>query len=488
MTAPLLPALLDPPSSGFVGVAGRSLTYPELRAAAASLAQRLEGLERVAVWASPSLETAVGVLAGLLAGTAVVPINPSTGERELAHVLADAAPSAVLAARAEDLPPGLAAVRRVDVDTGAHGDRLPQEPDPDTPAFVLYTSGTTGAPKGAVIPRSAIATNLDALAAVWRWTRDDVLVHGLPLFHVHGLVLGLLGPVRLGGSVRHVGRFSPKSIAGALADGGTMLFGVPTMYHRLADACETGGEIASALAGARLLVSGSAALPVREHVRIEQTTGQRVVERYGLTETLINTSIPVSGEHRPGTVGPPLPGVELQLVADDGETIGGTDDTTIGEVAVRGPNVFSGYLNRPDATAAAFRDDWFLTGDLATKGKGDYLRIVGRRATDLIKTGGFKVGAGEIESALLEHPDVAEAAVKGEPDDDLGERIVAWVVVRDGATPSADALSDHVVALLAPHKRPRSVRFLDALPRNEMGKIRKGELPGLSARATARSR
>ena len=175
-------------------------------------------------------------------------------------------------------------------------------------------------------------------------------------------------------------------------------------------------------------------------------------------------------------MGPPLPGVDLRLLGEDGELVNVEDDETIGEVWVRGPNVFSGYLNRPDATAEALRDGWFRTGDLATRGPGGFIRIVGRRATDLIKTGGFKVGAGEIEGALLEHPAVAEAAVKGEPDDDLGERIVAWVVPRDGASPPADELAGHVAALLAPHKRPREVRFLDALPRNEMGKVRKAEL------------
>ncbi len=459
-----------------MGVAGRALDYDALAGAAGSLARRLEDMERVAVWASLSLETAVATLAGLAAGAAVVPLNPRIGERELAHVLADAAPAAVLAAPGEALPFGLAGLPRVDVDAAARDGSLPDEPAHDRPAFVLYTSGTTGPPKGAVIPRSAVAANLDALAAVWEWTEADALVHGLPLFHVHGLVLGLLGPIRLGGTVQHVGRFSPEAVAAALVGGGTMLFGVPTMYHRLADACERDAEIAAALAGARVLVSGSAALPLREHARIERSTGQRVVERYGLTETLMNCSLRVAGERRPGTVGPPLPGVDIRLLGEDGELVTGDDDATIGEVWVRGPNVFAGYLNRPDATAEALRDGWFRTGDLATRGSGGFIRIVGRRATDLIKTGGFKVGAGEIEGALLEHPAVAEAAVKGEPDDDLGERIVAWVVPRDGASPAADELAGHVAALLAPHKRPREVRFLDALPRNEMGKVRKAEL------------
>jgi malonyl-CoA/methylmalonyl-CoA synthetase len=256
-----------------------------------------------------------------------------------------------------------------------------------------------------------------------------------------------------------------------------MLFGVPTMYHRLAAAAEADPEIARALGRARLLASGSAALPAREHERIERATGQRIVERYGMTETLMNCAMTLRGGRRAGYVGPALPGVEVRLLDDDGAVIGASDDETIGELEIRGPNLFLGYLNRPDATAEVLRDGWFRTGDLATRAADGAYRIVGRRSTDLIKTGGFKVGAGEIEAALLEHPAVVEAAVTGEPDDDLGERIVAWVVVDDAARPAAAELAQHVATLLAPHKRPRAVRFVEALPRNDMGKIQKKLLP-----------
>ena len=261
-----------------------------------------------------------------------------------------------------------------------------------------------------------------------------------------------------------------------------MLFGVPTMYRRLADAAEADPELAAALGRARLLVSGSAALPAAEHARLTRLTGRSVLERYGMTETLMNTGIRVGARAAPGTVGPPLPGVELRLVDDDGNALPGEDDATIGEVQVRGPNLFLGYLNRQDATAAAFTEDgWFITGDMATRGAGGYIRLVGRRATDLIKSGGYKIGAGEIEGSLREHPAVADAAVTGEPDDDLGERIVAWVVLTDGAAaPERDRfaaeLVDHVAAQLAPHKRPRTVHFLDDLPRNELGKVQKKRL------------
>ncbi|MFG2677606.1 acyl-CoA synthetase [Streptomyces sp. NPDC048392] len=467
----------------------RSLTYAELAAAAGATAGRVGAAGRVAVWAAPAMETAVAVVAALLAGVPAVPLNPKSGDGELAHILSDSAPSLVLAPPGVGLPPALGALERVDVDVRARGTVPEDRADDGDPALVVYTSGTTGPPKGAVLPRRALATTLDALADAWRWTGDDVLVQGLPLFHVHGLVLGILGPLRRGGSVRHLGRFSTEGVARELNDGATMLFGVPTMYHRIAETLPGDPELTKALAGARLLVSGSAALPVHDHERIAAATGRRVIERYGMTETLMLCSsrwtprdarpgVRAGGEPRAGTVGVPLPGVELRLVEEDGTPVTAFDGESVGEIQVRGPNLFTEYLNRPDATAAAFTGDgFFRTGDMAVRDCDGCVRIVGRKATDLIKSGGYKIGAGEIENALLEHPGVREAAVTGEPDPDLGERIVAWIVPADPASPPAlDTLADHVAARLAPHKRPRAVRHLDALPRNDLGKIMKRAL------------
>lgn len=498
---PLLPALQDSSAPAGAREAVRfddiSLSYAQLASAADALAARIAGGGRVAVWATPTAHTVVAVVAALRAGVPAVPLNPKTGERELAHIVADSAPAQVLAATSDVLPPALAALERLDVTTEgrAKGEALAAgagpgpvhvaagfpEPPPETPALVVYTSGTTGPPKGAVLPRRAIAASLDALEDAWQWTGDDVLVHALPLFHVHGLILGILGPLRRGGSIRHLGRFSSEGVARELGSGGTMLFGVPTMYHRLADELadpSASDGLVKALAGARLLVSGSAALPVHDHERIAAATGRRVIERYGMTETLMNTGVRADGEPRPGTVGAPLRGVELRLVEEDGTPL--ADPASIGEIQVRGPNLFTEYLNRPDATASALTaDGWFRTGDMATLDPDGYVRIVGRKATDLIKSGGYKIGAGEIENALLDHPGVREAAVTGEPDPDLGERVVAWVVPADPASPpTAAALADHVAAQLSPHKRPRTVRYLDALPRNDLGKIMKRSLHG----------
>ncbi|MFE5846450.1 acyl-CoA synthetase [Streptomyces niveus] len=480
--SPLFPALAERSTTPALQFGDRTLSHAELAAVAGALAARIAGAPRVAVWATPTLGTAVGVVAALLAGVPVVPVNPKTGERELTHIVTDSSPALVLAERGAELPPVLAALARLDTDvTDIAPDALPlpAEPSPQAPALIVYTSGTTGPPKGVVLPRRAVTATLDALADAWQWTEADVLVHGLPLFHVHGLILGILGPLRRGGSVRHLGRFSTDGVARELSSGATMLFGVPTMYHRIAEALADDPALAKALTGARLLVSGSAALPVRDHERIAAATGRRVIERYGMTETLMNTSVRADGEPRAGTVGVPLAGVELRLVDETGAPITAYDSETVGEIQLRGPNLFTEYLNRPDATEAAFDDGWFRTGDMAVRDPDRYVRIVGRKATDLIKSGGYKIGAGEIENVLMEHPGVREAAVTGEPDEDLGERIVAWIVpAQADAPPSAEELAAHVGAQLASHKRPRTVRYLDALPRNDMGKIMKRALHG----------
>lgn len=435
--------------------------------------------DRVALWATPQVGTIAAVLGNALLGVATVPLNPALGEAELRHVLADAAPRLVLAADPAPFAARTPGAARVTLE-GPAG----PPPPPPAPAdlfLVVYTSGTTGPPKGAGITHAAAAFDLDALASAWGWTPGDVLVHALPLFHVHGLLLGVLGSLRVGGTLRLLPRFTPEGVCAAMGSEGTLLFAVPTMYHRLAEHCEASPGDAARLGRARLLVSGSAGLPVRENDRLHRLFGQRPVERYGLTETLILCAARHDGPRTPGTVGPPLPGVALHLVDEQRRSLAPGPDV-IGEIAVRGPCVFGGYLNRPDATAAAFSaDGFFHTGDLATLDATGEVRIVGRRATDLIKTGGYKVGAGEVEAALLEHPGVREAAVIGVPDDDLGERIVAFVVPAPGATPADGELADHVARLLAPHKRPRAVRLVEALPRNAMGKVLKKELAALAA-------
>jgi malonyl-CoA/methylmalonyl-CoA synthetase len=428
------------------------------------------------------LRSVQAVLGCLVAGVPVAPVDADGGPTELGHQLHDADPELILVGAEHPLPDALAGrgvrVARVGGEVGVRAGvhRRPAEVDPAAPALIVYTSGTTGPPKGAVLTRAA--ANLDALAEVWSWTTADTLVHSLPLHHVHGLVLGVLGPVRLGAALHHTGRFSPAATAGALREGGTMLFGVPTVYARLADAlddAELGPTLAGALAEARLLVSGSAGLPAPVAARLQAATGHRVIERYGMTETCIITAVPAASP-RPGTVGPPLPGTEVRVV-DAGGLAVAADGEAMGEVLVRSPSLFLGYHGRPEATAAVVdAEGWFHTGDLATCDPNGWLRIVGRRSIDLISSGGFKIGAGEVEAALLDHPVVAEAAVKPLPHPDLGEQVAAWVVLRPDVTVDPAALIDHVAAVLVAHKRPRQVFVVEDLPRNPMGKVIKARL------------
>ena len=460
-------------------------TYAELASAAQEHTDRLraEGIEpgaRVAVWAYPSATTAAAMLGNLAVGATTIPLNPKLGSGEAAHIFDDARPRIAFCAEGFEPPhtaPGIVSMQG----TASRGEASLSPIDTDGSAgLILYTSGTTGPPKGAVLSRANLAANLDSLIEAWEWTERDTVVHALPLIHAHGLVLGLFGSLRVGGALHYVPKFDPAAIERALRDprhDQTLLFAVPTMYHRLAEAAEGDAGLREALGKPRLLVSGSAGLSLREHEHIQTLTGRGVHERYGLTETLINCGVPASHAPMPGYVGPPLPGVELKLVDEHRNELDARDDETIGEVAVRSAAVFSGYLNRDEATAEVLDEDgWFYTGDLATRTAQGAIRILGRRSTDLIKTGGYRVGAGEIEACLLDHPSVREAAVAGVPDDDLGQRIEAFIVLRPGYDGDTDTLVAFVADRLSPHKRPRAIHFLDELPRNAMGKVQKKRL------------
>ena len=439
-----------------VCVAGESVSWAQLTRRAGAVAQELAGMTAVAIRATPTLETVVGVLAGLMAGVPVVPIPADAGPMEREHMLRDSGATAMIG------DPQWLEVVLPQVPVVGEFDWSGPQPSDEATALIMYTSGTTGLPKGVVLSRRAIAADLDGLAEAWQWSPADTLVHGLPLFHVHGLVLGVLGPLRVGARVVHTGKPTPQAYAEA---DGTMYFGVPTVWSRI---CAE-PALAASLRRARLVVSGSAPLPVAVFDDMTRLIGQSPVERYGMTETLITVSTRADGERRPGWVGMPILGVESRLVDEAGAVLS-HDGATIGELQIRGTTMFDEYLNRPDATAASFDGAWFRTGDAAVIDQGGFHRIVGRQSVDIIKTGGFKVGAGEVEAALLTHPGVSEAAVVGFSDPDLGQRIVAFVV-GDGV--DSDVLIEHVAALLSVHKRPREVRLVDVLPRNAMGKVQK---------------
>ncbi|HEX3286491.1 MAG TPA: acyl-CoA synthetase [Mycobacterium sp.] len=437
------------------------LSRSDLVGAATSVAERIGGAGRVAVLARPTATTVLAVTGCLIAGVPVVTVPADVGAAERRHILTDSGAQLWLGEQpdeAEGLP-------HVPVRLHARSWHRYPEPSPDSTALIMYTSGTTGPPKGVVVSRRAIAADIDALSEAWQWTADDTLVHGLPLFHIHGLVLGLLGSLRIGNRFVHTGKPTPATYAAAH---GSLYFGVPTVWSRVVD----DRDAAVALASARLIVSGSAPLPVPVFDRLAELTGHKPVERYGSTETLITLSTLADGERRPGWVGLPLAGVQTRLMDDDGAPAP-HDGETIGRLQIRSHTMFDGYLNLPDATAEAFdADGWFRTGDAAVIDGGGMHRIVGRESVDLIKSGGYRIGAGEIETVLLGHPGVTEAAVVGVPDADLGQRIVAFIV---GDAQPAE-LINYVAEQLSVHKRPREVRIVESLPRNAMGKVLKKEL------------
>jgi fatty acid CoA ligase FadD36 len=448
-------------ASDAIQVGDRAVSAERLLACAGAVTEQTRGAKVVAVHATASLETVVAMVGTLLAGATVVPLPPDSGTAETDHILRDSGAELLLLTANGEHPPTTLAT--LPVDLRRTGSPANAEPAPGDPAMIMYTSGTTGAPKGVVLSHGAIEAGLDAVAEAWDWTPDDLLVHGLPLFHVHGLMLGVFGPLRIGSRLRHTVRPRPELYAAA---GGSLYFGVPTVWSRM---CAEPGP-AARLSGARLLVSGSAALPVPVFNRLAELTGHRPVERYGMTETLITISNRADGERRPGHVGLPVLGVSTRVVDDEGRDLP-ADGESIGELLVRGPMIFDGYLNQPEKTAQLLDGDgWFHTGDIAVVSTGGWHRIVGRRSTDMIKSGGYRIGAGEVEDALLGHPAVREAAVLGTPHDDLGEQVTAYVVA-DGVT-SAE-LIDFVARSLSAHKRPREVRFVAALPRNAMGKVQK---------------
>ena len=437
------------------------------------VAGRLQGSGLISgdrvVWSTGSTVTAlVANVAALRAGLVIVPMNPGYSEREVAHIVRDVRPTAAIVEQRDHA----AWIRSASVDpvvvVGPEVG-LPDAPagaldgaSPDDPALIGYTSGTTGSPKGAVLSHRNLLAATESVRRAWRWEADDRLVHCLPVFHAHGLCVGAYGTLSAGASAVLLPGFEPTAVVEAATEhGATLFFGVPTMYHRLAASGRVGE-----LSRLRLCVSGSAPLPAELHARVSLEVGTPVLERYGMTETLMNVSNPVEGDRRAGTVGFPLPGVEVSL-ADDGE------------ILVRGPNVFAGYWERPLATAESFVPagdggaDWFRTGDLGEDVDG-YLAIRGR-SKELIISGGFNVYPGEVEEVLARHPGVAEAAVVGSPSEEWGEVVTAWIVP-DGDPPTLEELVAFTAGSLASYKRPRVVHVVDQLPRNALGKVVRGQL------------
>jgi malonyl-CoA/methylmalonyl-CoA synthetase len=462
----------------------RELLEASAAAAACFLAGRIDLAEaRVAFFVPPGFEH-VAIQWGIWrAGGIAVPLALSHPAAELSYVIRDAEASIVVAdpAYADALRPlAESAHARFVTTTRALAARhwsLPEVRE-DRRAMMVYTSGTTGKPKGVVTTHANIRAQIECLVDAWEWTAEDRTLLVLPLHHVHGIVNVVACALWAGAGCRMLPRFDAEETWARIELGRLSVFmAVPTIYGRLIAAWEAAPAERRATWSRecrqmRLMVSGSAALPVQMLERWREISGHTLLERYGMTEIGMALSNPLHGERRPGHVGAPLPGVEARLVDERGTPVA---PGTPGEIEIRGPNVFLEYWRRPDATRDAFRDGWFRTGDTAVVEDGSY-RILGRSSVDIIKTGGFKVSALEIEEELRTHPAVAECAVVGVEDPEWGERVSVAVELAAGAGLELAALQAWARERLAPYKVPRALRCVSALPRNAMGKVLKPEV------------
>ena len=471
------------------------ITRDEALATVRRLAGALDALgvrdgDRVAVQVDKCPEAVLLYLACLQVGAVFLPLNTAYTGAEIDYFLDDAEPR-LFVCRPDALgeharrASGELAVETLGTEADGSLADIARERDPctgaaprgvDDAAAILYTSGTTGRSKGAVLTHGNLDSNCAALIDCWRFTSDDRLIHALPIFHTHGLFVAANMALASGATMLFLERFDADEVV-SLMDEATVLMGVPTFYTRLLRSERLNRE---AVAGMRLFVSGSAPLSTRDHEDFAARTGHAILERYGMTETCMIASNPYDGERRPGAVGFALPGVELRVVdPDTGETVPGGG---VGAIEVRGPNVFRKYWRMPDKTAAEFRDDgFFVTGDLGTIDADGYLSIVGR-SKDLVISGGYNVYPKEIESRLDALPEVLESAVIGLPHADLGEAVTAVVVPRPGHAPDPAALLASLDGSLARYKRPRRLLLVDELPRNVMGKVQKAELRERHAR------
>ncbi len=461
----------------------RALTFGEIDARADRMATELtsRGLvrgDRLCLHLENRIEFIDLFLACVRIGVIVVPMNVLYRERELRHIIADAEPKAVVVARNADAiyPEGVALWPVEELAACAAARQAPSPPtslDGDDPALIVYTSGTTGAAKGAILSHNNLAANGIAITSAWRITSDDRYLAVLPLFHVHGLGNGLHSWLISGCRMRLLERFDQRTTPAVLADfRPTLFFGVPTIYVRLLDPTIVSNEQACAIgAGARLFVSGSAPLPAHVHEAFRARYGHTILERYGMSEALMIMSNLYEGERRAGSVGPPLPGVSARITGDDGRVLG---DDEVGEVEIRSPHLLSGYWRRPEATTAAFHEGWFRTGDVATRSHDGYYTLRGRRG-DLIISGGFNIYPREIEEMLLEDPRVTEAAVVGVHDEVRGEIPIAYIAADDAL--DVAELEAACRAQLASFKVPRAFVRVPSLPRTALGKVQKHLLP-----------
>jgi acyl-CoA synthetase (AMP-forming)/AMP-acid ligase II len=488
---------------------GRSYSFEEMLRWAGQYVAFLERTgvkrgDRVAIFAETCPELIAALVGHLSVGVIHVPINTRYRSEEARHILEDSGAVAVLTREGEEchaileeiLREGRPQELREVISLASVFPSSPSKkslsplsreflssdlteaepPADDDVAMLIYTSGTTGKSKGVALSHRALEENTRAVMDLWQFTERDRLVLALPLFHVHGLCLGVAGALLTGFTLVLEERFDAARVVEAFAhEGATAFMGVPTMYVRLLEYLDAHPEGAAALRKARLFTAGSAPLPAADFHAFQEKTGHAILERYGMSETLFTLSNPFNGERRPGTVGLPVPGCSVRLVDDEGREppVG-----ELGEIHVKGSGVMSGYWRRPHETAAAFRDGWFLTGDVARQDADGYVTIVGRSSVDIIKSGGFKISAREIEDVLRRHPAVKDAAVVGLPDRVWGQRIVAAVVLieprdADATKRACEEIAAFAASCLADFKKPRDLRAVPELPRNALGKVQK---------------
>ena len=481
------PFLILPDGSEISGDAFLRMVH---RVAHALVASGVQPGDRIAVQIEKS-PMALAVYGGAVAAGAIfLPLNTAYTAAEIDYFVGNATPRLLLAdgRKVEALTPVAqahgAALMVVNADgSGSFADLVATQSDDFTPvargaddlAAFLYTSGTTGRSKGAMLTHDNLLSNARVLTAHWRFTEDDVLLHALPIFHTHGLFVATNVSLMAGGAMIFLPGLNMDEMIRLMPRATTMM-GVPTFFTRLLDDARFTAELTAHM---RLFVSGSAPLLAETHVQFEERTGHRILERYGMTETNMNTSNPYDGERRAGTVGMPLPGVEV--VVTDPTTGAVLPQGEVGMIEVRGPNVFKGYWQMPEKTREELRDSgFFITGDLGQFDADGYLSIVGRQK-DLIITGGFNVYPKEVELILDEQPGVLESAVVGVPHPDFGEAVLGVIVAEPGGAPDLEAIDAVLRASLARFKQPKALKIVEALPRNTMGKVQKNELRGMFA-------
>ena len=486
----LVAPLADRPDAVVFRPDGEEVTGHDLLAMSGRIANALaqNGVQpghRVAMQTEKSVEALALYLACLRAGALFLPLNTAYTTAELDYFLGDAEPTVMVCDPSAErgLAPlaGPKGITLLTLDAAGQGSLMDQAGvlsdafqtaprEGDDLAAILYTSGTTGRSKGAMLSHDNLLSNADSLMEAWQFTRDDTLLHALPIFHAHGLFVATNVSLRAGGRMIFLPRFDLETVLAKLPDATTMM-GVPTFYTRLLGDDRFTRDLTGHM---RLFISGSAPLLAETHVAFEERTGHRILERYGMTETTMSTSNPYVGERRAGTVGHPLPGVEARIV--EAETGNVLPQGEVGILEVRGPNVFQGYWRMPEKTAEEFREDgFFITGDIARIDAEGYVTIVGR-AKDLVITGGYNVYPKEVESVIDEMAGVLESAVIGAPHPDFGEAVVAVVVRSGGSTIEGEKIQATLAEQLAKFKCPKSVFFLDELPRNTMGKVQKNVL------------